>query len=239
MAAALHHTSTSWLAYQIFLPFVSIVAALVNLCLLMSIVTAVSHSACLLLLAIVAGCTPVWIPYALEITLRKQAYAHACDGFDGTVVLNAVTSNSAGLSVASFPPAFGGMKWQLFQSSTNVYQFQPVGQPSQIRIDLMNDTYSSPSKYGSFSDNPLSFPDLGLYSNGSWIRSCWAPAVNLKDTTGSAIVETGFTAYTDCSQLQVCARKTAAGPDEVYIAIARILIALESAAGCCVRSRAS
>lgn len=236
VTTALHQTYTSWLAYQIFMPFASIIAALVDIMVLFGLLMAATNSVCLLGLALAVACTPIWVPYAVEITLWKEAYAHVCDGFDGTVYLDAVTSNSAGLSVANFPAAFGGAKWQLYQSSQGVYEFSPVGQPSAITINVNQDTFSSPTKTGTFTDDPLSFPGFGLHSNGSWIRSCFAPAVNLQTSNGTVIVKTGFTTYSDCSQLQVCARNSA-GTDAVYVAVARILIALENASGCCLNSR--
>ena len=205
-------------------------AALVDMMILGGLLMAATESACLLILALIVSCTPIWVPYAVEITLWKEAYAHVCDGFDGTVYL------SAGLSVANFPAAFGGAKWQLYQSSQGVYEFSPVGQPSTITINVAQDTFSSTTKTGTFTDDPLSFPGFDLHSNGSWIRSCFAPAVNLQTTNGTVIVKTGFTAYSDCSQLQVCVRNSA-GTDAVYVAVARILIALENASGCCLNAR--
>jgi hypothetical protein len=47
-------------------------------------------------------------------------------------------------------------------------------------------------------------------------------------------IKTGLTTFTDCSKLQICASK-ACGVNAVYVAVARILIALEGAASCCTR----
>ena len=239
ITAALHHSGAAWLVYQIAMGLVAVFATIVDFFSILVILTPFRNSVCLMLLTLVTCCSLTWVPFVITIVLRNDAYAQACDGFDGTVILNGVSSPTAGLSVATFPAEFGGLKWQIFESAPSVYQFGPMAQSSQITLNLTSDTYNTPSISGSFDDDPLSFPGLDLHSNGSWTRSCWAPAVTLKNSSGIAIVETGFTGINDCSQLQVCVRRSSLGLDAIYVAIARILIELQSEVGCCVLSRRS
>jgi len=234
ITTAVHASYASWVALLAFLPIILVGAACVDTGILIVLANSRERkSCCLTLLAVLIGFTPVWLPYVLQVVLRNQAYNNACDGFDGVILVDAVSSTSAGLSVANFPAVFGGAKWQLYQSAHGTYNFAPVGENSPVTINLVNNTYGS-GVNGTFTDNPLSFPELGLYSTGSWTRSCFAPAVDLKDANGREVVKTGLTVFTDCSQLQICASKTL-GDDAVYIAVARILIALQNAVGCCMR----
>jgi hypothetical protein len=75
-----------------------------------------------------------------------------------------------------------------------------------------------------------------LYSNHSWIRSCYSPGVDLKNSTGDVIVKTGQTAYTTCANEQICAQNSM-GVDAILVSIGRILVALEQGAACCTRPR--
>jgi hypothetical protein len=68
------------------------------------------------------------------------------------------------------------------------------------------------------------------------MRGCYAPATLLRNGTGDVVIKTGLSTYTDCSKMEVCANKNA-GMDAVFVAVGRILIALEQAAACCTRPR--
>jgi len=242
IAAALHHTRGSWIAYQLSLPVVTIAAGLANLIILIGGIRLISRSIILSLLAAIVAFAPIWSPYVIEAALRKHLWNTECDGFDGTVFLDAAHYNQPDLSVAQFPSSLGGQKWTLYPSSEGIYEFAPAGEESQVTFNFINETYSfhtnTTHEGGALTDTdvPLSFPQFGLYSEGDWIRSCFAPAVELTNSTGNAIIKTGLTAYTDCSRMEVCARKSM-GINPVIVAIGRILVALENGASCCTRSR--
>jgi hypothetical protein len=243
MAAALHHSQGSWIVYQICLPIVTVAAGLANLVILVGGIRLVSRSFILSLLAAVVAFMPIWSPYVLEAALRKHLWNTECNGFDGSFLLEAAHYNQQPyLSVVQFPNSFGGQKWTLYQSSPGIYDFAPVGEDSQVTYNFINQTYSlhtnTTQEGGALTPTnaPLSFPQFGLYSEASWIRSCFAPAVELKNSTGNVIIKTGLTAYTDCSKMEVCAMKSM-GMNGVIVAIGRILMALENGASCCTRSR--
>ena len=242
IAAALHHSRGSWLAYQAFLPLFTIAASLVNLVVIFGFIKFISESIILTFLGVIMAFVPLWSPYVIEASVRKHLRSVECDGFDGTVSLDAVNYNKAGLSVAQFPSSLGGEKYSLYQTSEGVYEFAPVGGGSQVTFNFINETYSlhtnKTSQHGTITDKgePLEFPEFGLHSNGDWIRSCFAPAVDLRNATGAEIVKTGLTAYTDCSKQAVCVRKSS-GMDAIIVSIARVLIALEAGARCCTRPK--
>jgi hypothetical protein len=243
IAAALHHSRGSWIAYQLCLPIFTIAAGLANLVILIGGIRVVSRSIVLSLLAAVVAFLPIWSPYVIEAALRKHLWNTECDGFDGTVFLEAAHYNQQpDLNIAQFPSSFGGQQWTLYQSSPGIYEFAPVGEDSQVTYNFINETYAlhtnTTHEGGALTntDAPLSFPQLGLSSEGDWIRSCFAPAVELTNSTGSVIIKTGLTAYTDCSKMEVCVKKSM-GIDSVFVAIGRILVALENGASCCTRSR--
>jgi hypothetical protein len=242
MAAALHLNRATWLVYQVFLPLVCVAAALANLILLIGAIKAVANSICLMFLALFVACTPIWCPYVVEAGLRRYMWEHVCDGYDANIFLDAVNYNNAGMSYANFPASLGGAKWQIYQSTQGVYEFAPVGGESKVTFDFRNETYAvhnSTLKGGHLTDadeQPLAFPEFGLNSTGDWTRSCYSPAVTLLNSTGNAIVKTGLSSFTDCSQMEVCAMKSS-GVDAIFVAIGRILIALEAASQCCTRPR--
>jgi hypothetical protein len=244
IALALHLNRTTWLVYQVFLPLVSIAAGLVNLMLLVGGIKAVGNSLCLMFLALVVAFTPIWCPYVVEAGIRKYMWDHVCDGYDANIYMDAVNYNKAGMSYANFPASLGGQKWQIYQSVQGVYEFAPVGGESKVTYDFRNETYivhnsNSTSTGGNLTDpddQPLSFPQFGLNSTGDWTRSCYAPAVTLRNTTGNSIIKTGLSSSTDCSTMEVCAMKSS-GLDAVLVAVGRILIALEVASQCCTRPR--
>lgn len=244
VAAALHHTRASWLVYQIFLPTATVAAGLVNLVLLVGGIRVITKSIVLIFFATIVAFVPIWSPYVIEAAMRKHLWNTECNGFDGSIFLDALNNGQQGLSTAQFPLSLGGQRWNLYQSSQGIYNFASVEGDSQATFNFRNNTYlvrsnsSSTSEGGSFTDTnvPLSFPEFGLSSEGSWIRSCFAPAVALKNSTGNVIVKTGLTAYTDCSKMEVCVMKSS-GIDAIIVAIGRILIALENGASCCTRSR--
>jgi hypothetical protein len=241
VSAALHHTRASWLVYQIFLPVVTTAAGLVNLGLLLGGLRLVSKSVILSFFATIVAFSPIWCPYAVEAAMRKHIRNVECNGFDGSIFLDALNYGQQGTSIAQFPSSIGGQKWNLYQSSQGIYEFGPVGGASQVTFNFLNETYllhNNSTSGGSLTDTkvPLSFPALGLSSEGSWIRSCFAPAVYLKNSTGNVIIKTGLTAYTDCTKMDVCVMKSM-GIDAITVAIGRILIALQDGATCCSRSR--
>ena len=242
IAAALHATRSSFLVYIIFLPLIDIAAGLANLVFLLGCVKWISKSFLLSSVAVVVAFAPIWCPYVIEAAIRKHLWGVECDGFDGTIFMDAVNYGQSGLSFAQFPASLGGEKYQIYQSNNGVYEFGAVGGDSLITYNFINETYTvhntTTQEAGQLTDNsqPLSFPELGLHSEGSWIRSCFAPAVSLQNSTGGVVVQTGLTAYTDCSKMQVCAMKTTP-QDILLVAVGRILIALEAGAKCCTRSR--
>ena len=242
IAAALRVTRSSWLVYIIFLPLIDIVAGLGNLMLLLGGVRAISKSFILSCIAVLVAFAPIWSPYVIEAAIRKHKWGTECDGFDGTIFMDAVNYGQSGLSWVQFPASLGGAKYQIYQSNTGIYEFAPVGGDSIVTYNFINETYTihntTAPEEGQLTANsqPLEFPELGLHSEGSWIRSCFAPAVSLQNATGDVVVQTGLTAYTDCSKLQVCAMETTP-QDILLVAIGRILIALEDGAHCCTQSR--
>lgn len=239
---ALHLSRTTWLIYQVFLPLVCVVAALLNLGLLFGGIKAVGNSLCLMFLALLVAFTPIWGPYVVEAGIRKYMWEHVCDGYDANIYMDAINYNSAGMSYANFPASLGGQKWQIYQSTQGVYEFAPAGGESKVTYDFRNDTYvvhNSTSPGGTLTDSddqPLAFPQFGLNSTGDWTRSCYAPSVTLRNPTGNAIIKTGLSSATDCSTMEVCAMKSS-GLDAVIVAAGRILIALEAASQCCTRPR--
>jgi len=241
VAAALHLSSDSWIAYQVFLTLFSILASLLDIILLFCFIEVLSNSLFLIGLATIAGFTPLWVPLVANAALRKYHWNHDCDGFDGTVYLAAVHYNQQGLSQAQFPASLGGEEWQLWQSSQGVYQFAPIGTESGVSYNFHLDTYNvnnSTNEGGVLTnqDVPLKFPKFGLSSGSDWIRGCYAPATLLRNATGDVVIKTGLSTYTDCSKMEVCVNKNA-GTDAVFVAVGRILIALEQAAACCTRRR--
>jgi hypothetical protein len=201
----------------------------------------VTKSIILSFFATIAAFTPIWCPYAVEAAMRYRIRNVECNGFDGSIFLDALNYGQQGPSIAQFPSSIGGQIWNLFQSSQGIYEFGPVGGASQVTFNLLNETYSvhkNSTSGGSLTDTnvPLSFPELGLSSEGDWIRSCFAPAVYLRNSTGDVVVKTGLTAYTDCTKMDVCVMKSM-GMDAIIVAIGRILIAFEEGATCCSRSR--
>jgi hypothetical protein len=69
VAAALHFSRGSWIAYQVFLPLFSIAASFVNVALLFGLIEVVSRSVFLSGLATIAGFTPLWVPYVTDAAL--------------------------------------------------------------------------------------------------------------------------------------------------------------------------
>ena len=239
VAAALHYSRGSWIAYQVFLPLFTLAASFINVCFLVATFQIITHSYFLMFLTTICAFTPLWVPYVTNAALRKYHFDHDCDSFDGTVYLDAVRYNSKGLSQATFSRSFGGQQWQLWQSSQGTYQFAQVGTESGITYNFRTQTYNvanSSSEVGVLTNKnePLEFPAFGLFSDSDWIRSCYAPAVELKNSSGHVIVRTGLSTYTDCSNMRVCINKTW-GKNAIFVAIGRILIALEDAADCCTR----
>ena len=247
ISAALHATRVSWLVFQIALPLVCICASLANLLLLIVGVKYIARSVLLMFLALIVACIPLWCPYVVEAAMRLELWNNVCNGYDANIFVQAVHYNSAGFSYAQFPDTMmAGAKWQIYQNVQGIYEFGPVdGASSEITYNFRNDTYILQQGQGTGNghltddDSPLSFPAFGLYSNGSWIRSCSAPAVNLyNNATGNIAVKTGLSAYTDCSKMEICAM-TGEGLEGVLLAVGRILIALEQAAQCCTRTKYS
>lgn len=243
LSAALHDTRASWLVFQVFLPLVCISAALANLLLLIATVKYLGRSIMLMFLAMIVACTPIWCPYVVEAAMRKNLWNHVCDGFDANIFVDAVNYNSAGFTSAQFPSTMmSGGKWQIYQNVQGVYDFGPVGQNSRFTYDFRNETYTihdstEPAWSGHLTDDksPLSFPEFGLSSDGTWIRSCSTPAVNLQNATGNIVLKTGLGAYTDCSKMEICVKS--GDLDGILLALGRILIALEQASQCCTRTK--
>jgi len=247
ISASLHATHVSWLVFQIALPLVCICASLANLLLLIVGIKYITRSVLLMFLALIVACIPLWCPYVVEAAMRLELWNNVCNGYDANIFVQAVHYNSAGFSYAQFPDTImAGAKWQIYQNVQGIYEFGPVdGASSEITYNFRNDTYILQQGQGTGNghltddDSPLSFPAFGLYSNGSWIRSCSAPAVNLyNNATGNIVVKTGLSAYTDCSKMEICAM-TGGGLEGVLLAVGRILIALEQAAQCCTRTKYS
>lgn len=104
VAAALHYSRGSWIAYQVFLTMFSILASLLDIALLFCFIEVLSNFLFLIGLATIAGFTPLWVPLVTNAALRKYHWNNDCDGFDGTVYLAAVHYNQEGLSQAQFQP---------------------------------------------------------------------------------------------------------------------------------------
>jgi hypothetical protein len=236
---ALHATRGGYLAYEIFLPFVSIIAGILNLGMILVAVEFIAHSFFLCVLAFFVAFTPVWGPYVVEVALRKEAWRDACQGFDGAITLVGATSSSS-MSEAYFSASLGGQTMQLFQEQQGVWGFSTLGNDTAVTYDFRNGTYNlhgNKTENGEFKDPPLAFPQLGLSSSQEqWTESCFQPGVTLTDEKGGIVVQTGIGAYGNCAEMMVCARTTV-GMDAVVITVGRILIALQAAASCCSQSR--
>jgi len=246
VAAALHKTTSAWLAYQVCLPLLTIPAAFVDFVLLVGCVEFISRSCFLTFLASLVALIPIWSPYAIEASIRQWKWNTECNGFDMEIYLNAVHYGQQGLSSAQFPESMGGQEWQLSNPNdgNSIYQFQSVDGDQYVTFNLGNDTYTTSingtNDFGSFAvrRDPLAFPEFGLSSQGEWTRACYAPAVDLTNPAGDVILKTGLTAYTTCAYMKVCA-KTSSGIDAIMVAIGRILIELQAGAQCCTHTKYS
>jgi hypothetical protein len=236
---ALHATRGGYLAYEIFLPFVSIIAGILNFGMLLVALEFIAHSFFLSVLAFFVAFTPVWGPYVVEVALRKEAWKDACQGFDGAITLVGATSSSS-MSEAYFSPSLGDQTMQLYEEQQGLWGFSSLGNDTTVIYDFRNGTYNfngNKTESGAFMDPPLSFPQLGLSSSQEqWTQSCFQPGVTLTDEKGEIVVQTGIGAYGNCAEMMVCARTTV-GMDAVVITVGRILIALQAAASCCSQSR--
>jgi hypothetical protein len=244
IAAALHRTTSAFLAYELCLPLMTIPAAFIDLVFLVGCVEFIRRSCFLTCLLSLVAMIPLWGPYVIEASLRQWKWNTECDGFDGEVYLNAVHYGQQGYSSAQFPESMGGQEWQLFNPIGNemIYQFQSISGNEYAVFNLGNDTYSTSingtNDSGSYPvrQDSLAFPEFGLSSEGGWTRACFAPAVDLTDSDGDVIIKTGLTAYTTCAYMKACVR-TSSGVDAVIVAIGRILIELQAGAQCCTKGR--
>ena len=236
--AALHFSQGSYFCYEIAFPLFAIAAGFVNLVALVGGIKVVSRHAILIFLACVVASAPVWVPYVVEAALRKHLWNVECEGFDMTIYLDAVKYGEEGLSSVTFPASImGGIIWQVYQSGDGIWSFGPENQNPQVTLFIANETYTfHDGTEGTLIEQPLSFPELGLHSDGKWIRSCYPPAVLLQNATDGDVVKTGLSAYTNCARQQVCVN-TNMGMEAIVVSIGRILIALQEAASCCTRSR--
>jgi len=246
VAAALHKTTSAWLAYEVCLPLLTIPAAFVDFVLLVGCIEFIGRSCFLTFLASLVALIPIWSPYAIEASIRQWKWNTECNGFDAEIYLNAVHYGQQGLSLAQFPESMGGKEWQLLNPSggNSIYQFQSVDGGQYVYFNLGNNTYitsiNGTNDSGSFPvrQDPLAFPEFGLSSHGEWTRACYAPAVDLTNPWGDVILKTGLTAYTTCAYMKACAR-TSSGIDAVMVAIGRILIELQAGAQCCTHTKYS
>jgi hypothetical protein len=124
--------------------------------------------------------------------------------------------------------------------TAQIYGFESTTGDDSVIYDLDNDTYVSSIDgmidFGSFPirRDPLAFPGFGLSSEGDWTRACYAPAADLRNSTGDIVLKTGLTAYTTCAYMQACVMKSS-GMDAIIVAIGRIMIELQAGAQCCTQ----
>jgi hypothetical protein len=241
IAAAIYKTTSSSTAFWVFQPVLCLPAVFVDYCLLLALVEKYLDAFYMRALAFVLGLSPVWLPYVVEAAVHKEVWNNDCNGYDGTIYLSAVNYGNSGPSIVEFPVNFGGQQWQLFNpnsSDQTMYEFESMTGNETVLYNMGNDTYVSSINgtvdVGSFPirQDPLEFPQLGLSSQGNWLRACYAPAVDLRNSTGDIVLKTGLTAYTTCSYMKACVMKSS-GVDAIIVAIGRILIELQAAAQCC------
>lgn len=242
IAAAIYKTTGSSTTFWVFMPVLCLPAMFVDYCILLLVVEEFTDAFLMKCLAFILGVSPIWLPYVTEAVVHKERWNNDCNGYDATIYLRAVHYGNSGPSTVDFPLSFGGQQWQLFNpnGSDQIYEFESMTGNQTVIYNMGNDTYVSSINgtvdVGSFPirQEPLEFPELGLSSEGNWLRACYAPAVDLRDSTGDIVLKTGLTAYTTCAYMQACVMKSS-GVDAIIVAIGRILIELQAGAQCCTR----
>jgi hypothetical protein len=246
IAAAIYKTTGSSTAFWVFMPVLCLPAVFVDYCLLLVLVEKYMDAFYMKCLAFILGLSPIWMSYVIEAVVHKERWNNNCNGFDATIYLNSANYENSGPSIVDFPLSFGGQQWQLFNpnGSDLIYEFESMTGNETVIYNLVDDTYVSSINgtvdVGSFPirQDPLAFPQLGLSSEGNWLRACYAPAVDLRNSTGDIVLKTGLAAYTSCAYMQACVMKSS-GIDAIIVAIGRILIELQAGAQCCTQRNSS
>jgi hypothetical protein len=244
LSFALEFNSASYDVYLFFTVVVSVLASFVDFLVLSSSSGTIRRSGLLKLFLAVALLTLSWWPYAVETSLAKWAWENGCKEFDATILLNGKYSNPMDLSTAHFPETFENTTMQLSLLQDKAYAFSTVSPGATVSYNFQNRTYTfisttafpcsrnrtnrilnSTRVTGMFSDKPLTFPEIGLYSNGSWTKRSFPPAVRLTTRMGGIGLRTGPSMFGDGCQLKVCVNLRI-GICEIVIIVGRILIAL-------------
>jgi hypothetical protein len=240
IAAAIYWTSASQNAYWVFMPLLCIPAMFVDYGILLALADQFGDIWYMKALAFVVGLSPIWLAYPVEAGIHLYRWNNDCNGFDATIDIRAVHSGDWGQSYVDFPVGFGSQRWQMWNpnGTAQIYGFESTTGDDSVIYDMDNDTYfysiDGTVDVGTFPSrrDSLAFPDLGLSSEGNWLRACFAPAVELKNSTGDIVLKTGLTAYTTCAYEKACVMKSS-GVDAIIVAIGRILIELQPGAQCC------
>lgn len=237
IATALHSNYLCRLLFRVLHFIVTLFASSLNL--LVFLPKARVGGVIPILMVSMISLAPLWSLSAIETESRTLLWNSACSGFDGTIVLEAIGPLVYGFSRAQFSDSMGGTEWQLSQSAPKVYRFFSDGNDSQVTFDMAKGTYMFHNwmkKDGFLTepDEPLAFPELGLYSKGDWIKLCKSPSVILKNSLGDVIVKSGRSDNRDLTTMEVCANEvtgkskdTSMGRERIVIAVGRMLIALE------------
>jgi len=160
----------------------------------------------------------------------------SCYGFDGTIFLRARGKFEAEWSYAQFPESMGGEKWTLRwhrfvrADGSTAFTFDRESNKTYV---MYNGTHEDEVAF-QWTEELLSFPDLGLRSEQRRIRACEWPLVALKNGRGEVIIRSVPTWHRDLARVKVCAKRKS-GMNAIQFSTAAILIALEGQVnGCCL-----
>ena len=176
-------------------------------------------------------CTPLWTPFYVD-TLKAYRWNMGCGKFDGTIVLKARPNSDYG-STIHFPPSLGNTILKLFRSNQGRWELTEEDGGIVASYDFRDMIYTSSNSSisGPIKENPIQFPEMGLFSAGEWIEDCRGMAVTLKDPWGYVIVWTGIR-LPKVFDMTVCVRQTV-GFDALAIVLGELLIVFERLSNGC------
>ncbi|TMC16142.1 MAG: hypothetical protein E6J34_20450 [Chloroflexi bacterium] len=229
VAAVLYYSRFSLLFFGVLHFTVALLASSLNLVILLRIVG--TRRVFPILMVSIISMIPIWAAFAPTGNL-------GCNRFEATIHLEAIGPIVWGCSQARFPDSMGGEEWHLCQSASGVYQFSSGD--SQVTFDLVNGTYifhdwMKEEAFLTGPDQPIAFDELGLYSEGDWIKPCRPPSVILKNSVGDAMVRSGRSSKRDFTRMEVCVMRDMKR-EPTAIVMGRMLIALDAEVQtCCER----
>lgn len=229
IATVLHSTDLCRLLFRVLHFIATLLASFLNLMILVPAVRV--RGVFSILIVSIISLTPLWSLPAMETESRKLQWDADRKKFDGTIILEAIGPLIVGFSRARFPDSMGGTEWELHQSALRVYQFESDGCDSHVTFDLVKGTYMfhnwmKKEAFLTDPDQPLAFPELGLYSKENWTKPCGPPSVILKNSLGDVIVKSGRSERRDMATMEVYVME-AMGRETIAIVVGRMLIALE------------